>query len=87
MFMILIAEDDFELRQLFKHVLSKNGYQVTGVSNGREALEAMDRDFYDLVISDIMMPEMDISDAFHMNRLWEHIEWFNIIDLVATFFK
>ena len=59
MFMILIAEDDFELRQLFKHVLSKNGYQVTGVSNGREALEAMDRDFYDLVISDIMMPEMD----------------------------
>ena len=59
MFMILIAEDDFELRQLFKHVLSKNGYQVTCVSNGREALEAMDRDFYDLVISDIMMPEMD----------------------------
>ena len=38
MFKILIAEDDRELRQLFEHVLQKNGYLVTGVSNGREAL-------------------------------------------------
>lgn len=32
MFKILIAEDDKELRQLFQHVLTKNGYAVTGVS-------------------------------------------------------
>ncbi|MBR4972280.1 MAG: response regulator transcription factor [Oscillospiraceae bacterium] len=56
---ILIAEDDYELCQLFSHVLSKNGYAVKGVSNGREALEAMAQDYYDLVISDIMMPVMD----------------------------
>ena len=59
MFKILIAEDDRELRGLFSHVLTKNGYAVRGVSNGREALDALDADYYDMVISDIMMPVMD----------------------------
>ena len=59
MLKILIAEDDRELRQLFSHVLNRHGYTVTGVSNGQEALDAMDADFYDMIISDIMMPVMD----------------------------
>ena len=59
MFKILIAEDDKELRQLFEHVLQKSGYLVSGVSNGREALQALDESYFDLIISDIMMPEMD----------------------------
>lgn len=59
MLKILIAEDDVELRQLFQHVLVKNGYYVNGISNGREALNALDQDYYDLIISDIMMPVMD----------------------------
>lgn len=59
MLKILIAEDDQELRQLFSHVLVKNGYAVKGVSNGAEALDALDKEYYDLIISDIMMPVMD----------------------------
>lgn len=59
MFRILIAEDDRELRQLFQHVLTKNGYTVDGVSNGEEALTAMETGYYDMIISDIMMPKMD----------------------------
>lgn len=59
MFKILIAEDDRELRQLFQHVLTKNGYTAVGVSNGEEALAAMDTSYYDLIISDIMMPKLD----------------------------
>ena len=59
MLKILIAEDDRELRQLFSHVLTKNGYAVKGVSNGKEALDAMDNDYFDLIITDIMMPIMD----------------------------
>lgn len=59
MLKILIAEDDRELRLLFSHVLIKHGYTVKGVSNGREALDAMDTDYYDMIISDIMMPVMD----------------------------
>ena len=59
MFKILIVEDDRELRQLFGHVLIKNGYAVKEVSNGKEALDALEIDYYDLMISDIMMPLMD----------------------------
>jgi len=59
MLKILIAEDDRELRQLFEHVLMKHDYSVKGVSNGKEALAAMEEDYFDLLISDIMMPEMD----------------------------
>ncbi len=59
MLKILIAEDDRELRQLFSHVLIRNGYTVKGVSNGQEALDALDCDYFDLIISDIMMPVMD----------------------------
>lgn len=59
MFKILIAEDDRELRKLFAHVLIKNGYTVKEVSNGKEAMDAIDNDYFDLIISDIMMPVMD----------------------------
>ena len=59
MLKILIAEDDRELRQLFEHVLVKNGYSVRGVSDGQEALDAMDEEYFNLIFSDIMMPVMD----------------------------
>ena len=59
MFKILIVEDDRELRQLFQHVLVKNGYTVRGAANGREALACIDKEYVDLIISDIMMPVMD----------------------------
>ena len=59
MFKILIVEDDRELRQLFQHVLTKHGYSVRGVSDGQEALDALEQDYCDLIISDIMMPVMD----------------------------
>ena len=59
MLKILIAEDDRELRRLFAHVLIKNGYTVKEVANGKEALDAIDNEYFDLIISDIMMPVMD----------------------------
>lgn len=59
MLKILIAEDDRELRRLFAHVLLKNGYTVKEVGNGKEALDAIDGEYFDLIISDIMMPVID----------------------------
>lgn len=59
MFKILIAEDDLELRQLFQHVLIQNGFYVKGVSNGKEGLDAIDEEMFDVIISDVMMPIMD----------------------------
>ena len=59
MMRILIAEDDVELRQLFYRVLTKSGYTAICVSNGQEALDVIDREYIDLIISDIMMPGVD----------------------------
>lgn len=68
MFKILIAEDDQELRQLFSHVLTKSGYAVKGVSNGQEALQTIDNEYYDVIISDIMMPVMNGYQFVHLLR-------------------
>ncbi len=59
MFQILIVEDDKELSLLFQKVLEKNGYQVKSASDGAQALEVLDKEYIDLIISDIMMPVMD----------------------------
>lgn len=59
MFKIMIAEDDRELRRLFSRVLTKNGYAVTEVGDGSEALKALENGYFDLLISDIMMPHTD----------------------------
>ena len=59
MFQVLIVEDDRELCQMFRRVLLRNGYQVCTAANGREALDLLDREYVDLIISDVMMPEMD----------------------------
>ena len=66
MLKILIAEDDRELRRLFAHVLIKNGYSVKEVTNGKEALDALDTEYFDLIISDIMMP---VTDGYELVRL------------------
>lgn len=55
----MIAEDDRELRRLFSRVLTKNGYAVTEVGDGSEALKALENGYFDLLISDIMMPHTD----------------------------
>ncbi len=59
MFKILIAEDDNELRLMFKRALTKNGFTVTDVVNGEEALNATADSSFDLIVSDIMMPVVD----------------------------
>lgn len=59
MFRILVAEDDETLQKLFCRVLHRNGFSPLGVSDGQQALELMDREYVDLIISDIMMPRMD----------------------------
>ncbi len=59
MFDILVVEDDRSTRLLMEAVLRRSGYNPILASNGIEALEIMDHKHIDLVILDIMMPEMD----------------------------
>ncbi|MEQ1637081.1 MAG: EAL domain-containing protein [Methylococcales bacterium] len=56
---ILVAEDDENSRQLLETILSSEGYSVVCFENGLEALHYLQSEFVDLIISDILMPEMD----------------------------
>jgi DNA-binding response OmpR family regulator len=56
---VLVVEDDKNLRRLMTVVLKQNDYQVSTASNGEEALDILGHSHIDIVISDIMMPNMD----------------------------
>jgi PAS domain S-box-containing protein len=55
----LIADDNADMREYLTNLLRNSGYQVSDVDDGQQALEAVRADTPDLVISDVMMPEMD----------------------------
>ena len=59
MFKILVVEDDKNLRKLIVTCLEKASYTVFETRNGEEALDLMDKEYVDLIVTDIMMPEMD----------------------------
>ncbi|AIQ60051.1 response regulator transcription factor [Paenibacillus borealis] len=59
MIKILVVEDDKHVRKLMNAVLKREGYEVITAENGREALEVLEVQHIDLIILDIMMPEMD----------------------------
>lgn len=56
---ILFAEDEIINQNIVKSILDRLGYRLDTVSNGRDALKALEQESYDLVIMDCQMPEMD----------------------------
>jgi len=59
MFNILVVEDDRNQRKLIEAALTRSGYRVQTAEDGNQALSLMDSEQIDLVITDIMMPNMD----------------------------
>jgi DNA-binding response OmpR family regulator len=59
MFKILVVDDNETIRKLIATYLLRDGYQVFLASDGIEALDILDREHVDLMIADIMMPNMD----------------------------
>ena len=57
--MILIIEDDTELHTMVKDYLVSEGFETESAFNGQEACELADKNQYELVLLDIMMPQMD----------------------------
>ena len=59
MFQVLVVEDDASLRKLMSAALKQNGYQPFTAEDGEMALDMLEKTNIDIVISDIMMPNMD----------------------------
>ena len=59
MIRILLAEDDDVMRQYLARALENAGYSVTSVDRGTAALPLIESDRFDLLLTDIVMPEMD----------------------------
>ncbi|MGN0372035.1 MAG: response regulator transcription factor [Enterocloster sp.] len=59
MFQILVVEDDKNTRKLMEAVLKAHGFQSVAAGSGLEALDCLDRNHIDLILLDIMMPDMD----------------------------
>lgn len=60
---ILVVDDEASIRELLNQELQEAGYQVRVAANGREAIEQIRRGLPDLVILDVMMPEMNSFDV------------------------
>lgn len=56
---ILLAEDDDDMRRFLVNALQKAGYDVISFSNGRSAYERLQEEPFSLLLTDIVMPEMD----------------------------
>ncbi len=73
---ILLVDDEVSIRESISDFLTLNDYAVESAANGRQALEFMQYQTPDLIISDIMMPDMDgyaFLDAVRRNQVWASI--------------
>lgn len=59
MFKVLVVEDDRGLQNLFCKTLERNRFQAFGADNAEMALDLLDKEYIDLIVTDIMMPGMD----------------------------
>lgn len=59
MFNILVVDDHAHIRRLYEYTLEKNGFNTCTASNGREAFAVLESTHIDLIVLDVMMPEMD----------------------------
>lgn len=83
LFPVLLAEDQEISRKLTEKILRKTGINVTSVENGRKALELFKKQFFPIILSDWMMPEMDGLELCKAIRSTESSGYVFIILLTA----
>lgn len=80
---LLLIDDDPNLILLVKDYLEFRGYEVVTAENGREALEALEQDVPDMIICDVMMPEMDGYSLVKHVREDPRTSWIPVLFLSA----
>ncbi|MFC1568903.1 response regulator [bacterium] len=81
---ILLVDDDESTRQFIDSYLSKQGWQVISVSNGKTAVEEIKKDAYHLILMDIKMPEMNGLETTVAIREFEQSHHRNPVPIVAV---
>ena len=84
---VLIAEDDHDSRELLAWMLEKLGYQVVSATNGKEAWDAFRKGRFRIVISDVLMPEVDGLELCRRIRLHKQSKYTYIVMLTALIGK
>jgi two-component system, cell cycle response regulator DivK len=56
---VLIAEDSSVIQNLTKKILEFQNFQISSVKNGKDVLKALEKDYFDVILMDINMPQMD----------------------------
>jgi CheY-like chemotaxis protein len=65
---VLLAEDDDQIRRVMRQALEQAGFDVCEAADGREAIDALGVTSFDLIITDILMPERDGLEAIQFAR-------------------
>jgi len=65
---ILIVDDDESIRKVLAAVLEENGYMIDAAEDGKEAIEKTDKDFYNLALVDIRLPDIEGSKLIAMMK-------------------
>lgn len=74
LFKILIVDDDADYRETYKMLLTRKGYNIEAACSAEEAFQMLDKEFYPLIISDIMMPGKDgVSFLREVKEIYEKI--------------
>jgi DNA-binding NarL/FixJ family response regulator len=80
---LLLIDDDPNLILLVKDYLEFRGYEVVTAENGREAIEVLEKDLPDMIICDVMMPEMDGYSLVEHVRSDPRTSWIPVLFLSA----
>ncbi len=76
-------EDEPEMIDLVRIILARRGYQVLGANGGQEGLELVRKEMPDLVLLDLMMPDMDGWDVYHQIKSDEATRSIPVIVITA----
>jgi two-component system response regulator VicR len=80
---ILYIEDDPEMIDLVSLILNRQGYQVSGANGGREGLEVVKKSAPDLILLDLMMPDIDGWDVYQQLKAEETTRNIPVIVITA----
>jgi DNA-binding response OmpR family regulator len=80
---ILCIEDEPEMIELMRLILSRKGYQVIGASGGQDGLEKMRQEMPDLILLDLMMPDLGGWEVYQQMKADEKLKEIPVIIVTA----